>query len=200
MAVTSDNGNTKNQIKNFIVIGILALMVLGYFFVVANRMEPNEDTQVKVSAVKGLLSQNLQATYPKTPKEVVKMYCEISRCFYAEEYTDDELEKLAYMSRELFDHELRANQTDEDYLRALRAEIANFKSQNKIISSYSAGSSADVEYYNFRGDEWAQLVVQYNLRIGTGFQGSIQRFLLRKDADGHWKIYGWEPEETVTKE
>lgn len=200
MAVSSEKGNAKNQIKNFVVMAFLALMVLCYFFVIANRMKPNEDTTVKVSAVKGLLSQDLDSMYPKTPKETVKLYCEIARCFYGEEYTDDELVSLANMSRQLFDDELRANQTDENYLRALRAEIANYKSQNKVISSYSVGSSADVEYYTFKGDEWAQLVVQYNIRVGTSFSGSKQRFLLRKDSVGHWKIFGWEPEDMVTKE
>ncbi len=200
MAVTTDKENSKNQIKNFVVLAFLALMVLCYFFVIANRMKPNEDTTVKVSAVKGILSQNINSMYPKTPKEVVKFYCEIARCFYAEEYTDDELVELARMSRQLFDDELCANQTEDNYLRALRAEIASYKSQNKTISSYSVGSSADVEYYNFRGDEWAQLVAQYNIRVGTSFSASNQRFLLRKDASGHWKIFGWEPEEMANRE
>ena len=138
-----------------------------------------------------MLVQNLTDSYPATPKEVVKMYSEITRCFYAEEYTEEELEALAIMSRQLFDDELVANQSDESYLRSLKGEIATYRKANRVISSYSISSSADVQFYNFRDDEWAQLIAMYSIRTGTKVEPSKERFLLRKDSDGHWKIYGF---------
>ena len=49
-----------------------------------------------------------------------------------------------------------------------------------------------MEYYNYLGDEWAQLLAMYSIRTGSKIEPSRQRFLLRKDPDGHWKIFGWE--------
>jgi len=95
------------------------------------------------------------------------------------------------MSRQLFDDELVANQTDESYLRALKGEIANYKKMNRVISSVSVSSGADVKYYNYAGDEWAQLIAMYSIRTGTKIEPSKERFLLRKDSEGHWKIYGF---------
>ena len=185
------NNETKGPGKSIFAVAIVALMILAYFYVINNRMKVVEQDVEKISPVKELLIQDLTDSYPATPKEVVKMYSEITRCFYAEEYTDEELIALARMARQLFDDELVANQSEESYLRALRGEIATYKQQKRVVSSYSVSSSADVQYYNYRDDEWAQLIVMYSIRTGAKVEPSKERFLLRKDADGHWKIFGF---------
>ena len=192
-----DAKNKKNQnpIKTIIVMAFLALMVLGYFYVINNRIKTVEEDVHTITPVQELLIRNLDKDYPNTPKEVVKLYSEITRCFYAEEYDDEQLLKLAEMSRKLFDDELVANQDDESYLRALRGEIATYKKENRIISSYSVSSSADVQYYNYQGDEWAQLIAMYSIRTGGNIEPTKERYLLRKDVDGHWKIYGFRLEQ-----
>ena len=185
---------SKSQ-KNVVAVAVLALMVLALFYVVNNRIEPKEETAKPISAVQELLIINLDTNYPNTPKEVVKMYSEITRCFYSEQFSDEELEELAKMSRQLFDDELAANQSSESYLRSLKEEIASYKQMNRAISSYSISSSADVKYYDYLGDEWAQLIAMYSIRTGSKIEPSKERYLLRKDATGHWKIYGFRLEE-----
>jgi len=181
----------QNPIKTMILIVVMALLVVAYFFVINNRMKPAEDTQTTISPIDELLVMDLSTNYPKTPKEVVKLYCEISRCYYTEGITDEQLEALGKMSRKLFDDELVANQSEESFLRSLRGEVANYRAMNRAISSYSTSASADVQYYNYLGDEWAQLVAMLSIRTGTKIEPSKERYLLRKDDTGHWKIYGW---------
>lgn len=170
---------------------VLALGVLAYFYVINNRMKQVEDDVKKISPVQELLVQDLSTNYPNTPKEVVKLYSEITRCFYGEEYSEEEFNKLAKMSRQLFDDELVANQDEESYVRSLRAEIANYRQQNRLISSYSISSSADVEYYKYKEDDWAQLIAMYSIKTGGNVRPSKERYLLRKDDAGHWKIFGF---------
>lgn len=184
----------KNPIKGIIVMAILALLVLAYFYVINNRMKRIEEDVGTISPVQELLIMNLSESYPNTPKEVVKLYSEITRCFYAEKYDEAQLKELALMSRQLFDTALLENQSDDDYLRALRNEIATYKKDNRVISSYSVSSSADVEYYRYMGDDWAQIIVMYSIRTGGKIEPSKERYLLRKDADGHWKIFGFKLE------
>lgn len=181
----------QNPIKTMILVVVMALLVLAYFFVINNRVKPREEKQATISPVKELLIMDLNTNYPATPKEVVKLYLEISRCFYAEEFSDEELEELAKMSRMLFDKDLVENQTEENYIRALKGEIATYKRFNRVISSYSTSAAADVEYYDFAEAKWAQLVAMLSIRTGTKIEPSKERFLLRKDDTGHWKIYGW---------
>ena len=184
-----------NSIKGVLVMVVLALGVLAYFYVINNRIKQVEKDVEKITAVQELLVRDLNSNYPATPKEVVKMYSEITRCFYGEEYTDEELVKLAKMSRQLFDDELVANQDEDSYLRSLRSEIVLYKQQKRLISSYSIASSADVEYYNFQDAEWAQLIAMYSVKTGGTVEPSKERYLLKKDSNGHWKIYGFRLEE-----
>ena len=183
----------KNPARVLIVFVVLAIAVVGLFFYVSNRAKAVEDGRTQqMTPVQEILSRNLETNYPPTPKEVLKFYSEITRCFYSEEYTDEELVKLATMSRKLFDDELVANQTDSEYLSALKFDIQSWKNDKKVISSYSVSSSTDVQEYSYGGYEWAQLYCIYSVRMGTNVAPVQEHFIMRKDAKGHWKILGWE--------
>ena len=183
----------KNPARVLIVFVVLAIAVVGLFFYVSNRAKAVEDGRTQqMTPVQEILSRNLETNYPPTPKEVLKFYSEITRCFYSEEYTDEELAKLAVLSRKLFDDELVANQTDEQYLSALKFDIESWKNDKKVISSYSVSSSTDVQEYSYGGREWAQLYCIYSIRMGTNVAPVQEHFIMRKDERGHWKILGWE--------
>lgn len=183
----------RNPARILIVFVVLAIAVVSLFFYISNRTKViAEDRGQQMTVVQEILSRNLETNYPPTPKEVLKFYSEITRCFYGEEYTDEELEKLALKSRELFDAELVANQTDAEYLSALKMDIASWKNDKKVISSYSVSSSTDVQEYSYGGYEWAQLYCIYSVRMGTNVAPVQEHFIMRKDEKGHWKILGWE--------
>ena len=183
----------RNPFRIIIVFIVLALAVTGLFFYVSNRSKVIEEGKLKqMTPVQEILARNLETNYPPTPKEVLKFYSEITRCFYGEEYTDEELAKLAVLSRKLFDAELVANQTDEQYLSALKFDIDSWKKDKKVISSYSVSSSTDVQEYSYGGFEWAQLYCIYSVRMGTNVAPVQEHFIMRKDERGHWKILGWE--------
>lgn len=178
-------------------ISILAVVVVAgivLFFYLSNRSDEElaNEKHKPMTAVQEILARNLDTNYPPTPKEVLRYYSEITRCFYSEDYTEEELEKLAVKSRELFDAELYNNQTDSDYLLALKADIDRYKSNNMVISSYSVSSSTDVNEYSYDGYDWAQLYCIYSVRQATYLTPVQERFLMRKDELGHWKIVGWE--------
>lgn len=183
----------RNPARILIVFVVLAIAVVSLFFYISNRSKViAEGKGQQMTPVQEILARNLDTNYPPTPKEVLKFYSEITRCFYSEEYTEEELEKLAIMSRQLFDAELVANQTDAEYLSALKMDIASWKNDNKVISSYSVSSSTDVQEYSYAGYEWAQLYCIYSVRMGTNVAPVQEHFIMRKDEKGHWKILGWE--------
>ncbi len=181
----------KRNIKNFIILLIVALLIVASFAYLSNRERAADEEVEKLTAVQEVLARDLSSNYPPTPKEVLKYYSEITRCFYSEEYSDEELVKLAEKSRELFDEQLQANQTEEEYIGDLKNEIAIFKDAGRSISSYSVAGSANVDYYRYEGAEWAKLNCIYSMRTEGKVKPTQEEFLLRKDADGHWKIFGW---------
>ncbi|MDD3368922.1 MAG: hypothetical protein PHP50_08590 [Lachnospiraceae bacterium] len=182
-----------------IMIIILMCAIAGIYYFMLNRTTTTEEP-VEASAITNVLARNLERNYPPTPKEVVKYFSEITQCFYNETYTDAELEKMAEKIKEIYDDELIANTTDEQYMRTLKSDIENFKTNQCVISSYATSASTDVDYFSQDGYDWARLYCVYTLRKGSSLGALNQVFILRKDADGHWKIYGWEtaPDEEET--
>ena len=139
--------------------------------------------------------RDLDKNYPPTPREVVKYFGELAQCIIGETYTDEEFEKLALQAQRLYDAELISNKTQQQYLDDLKWDINTFKEEEIVISSYSPSSSVDVEEFSRDGYKWAKLYCSFSLRKGTYIESNEEVFLLRKDEDGHWKIYGWQPVE-----
>ena len=87
--------------------------------------------------------------------------------------------------------ELIANQ--ENYIDGLRQEIQDMKKNKYTIASYEVSASTDVEYFDQDGDSYARLYCTFNIKQDNSSRiTSLERFVLRKDVDGHWKILGWE--------
>lgn len=184
-------------IKGVVVGIVLICLVGGYYYYLTNRTpdKSREEKDVKVTAVQETLMRDLDKNYPPTPREVVKYFGQISQCLVGETYTDEEFEELALQAQRLYDDELIANKTQQQYLDDLKWDINNFKDQEIVISSYSPSSSVDVEEFSRDGYKWAKLYCNFSLRKGTYIETNEEVFLLRRDEDGHWKIYGWQPVE-----
>ena len=181
--------------KGMLILIVLVCAVIGYYYYISNKeVEPSvQEENVEITAVQEVLLRNLERDYPPTPKEVVKYFAEITKCFYGEKYTDEELEELAWKALEIYDEELLAEKTKEEYLQDLKDDIAKFKEDNYAITGYYTSASTDVEFFSEDGYEWARLYCTFYLSQGKNRNTSSQEvILLRKDAEGHWKIYGWD--------
>ena len=176
----------------FFLLLAIGCVLLAYYMINVRIEKSKPEDYVEFTAIQQVLSRNLETNYPQTPKEVIKYYSEITKCFYNENHTEEELYNLAMKAMEMYDHELAANQTEEVYLKDLKSEIKTFKEKKFHISSYATSSSTDVYYYTHGGSEFARLYCTYNVRTGTVMTAIEEIFLLRMDLNGHWKIYGWD--------
>lgn len=181
--------------KTVIIVVVLAAVILAYYYYLGHRTRRQEVEEAAVATVvQSVLMRDLEHNYPPTPKEVVKYYAEITECFYNETYSDEELVQLANKIQMLYDAELVANKTQEQYMEDLRNDIVEMKGKQLVIASYEVSASTDVEEFTQDGYSFARLYCTFYLRQpGNGSRvPSLERFILRKDEDGHWKIFGWE--------
>lgn len=178
-------------VRGTVVLLILMFMLVGYYFYLSNRSEKVKEEPADTSQVQEVLLRDLSRNYPATPKEVIKYYSEITKCFYNEEYSEDELKEMADQAMRLYDDELAAYQAESTYLADLKSDIASWKKDELKVSSYKTSNSTDVDYFTKDGYECARIFCTYTLRKGTNLQSLEEVFILRKDADGHWKIFGW---------
>lgn len=180
-------------VKGIIVIATFIVLIGGYYYYLSNfRTKPTEENPTKISEVQKLLLRNLEKDYPPTPKEVAKLYADITLAYYIDGVTEDEFTGLADMMREIFDVELRDNTDYDVYLRNLKSEVNSLKSQGNTISSYSISSSTDVEFFTKDNHDCARLNIAFTIKnVSKSVAISKEVFILRKDINGHWKIYGW---------
>ena len=172
---------------------LAAVCVLLAYYLINLKIEKSKPEGYEpLTKVQEVLSRDLSRNYPQTPKEVLRYYSEITQCFYNEDYTEEELEALAMKAVELYDKDLAANKDKETYLLDLNKDIQDLKAKNWYISSYVTSASTDVDYFSEDGYEFARLYCTYNIRNGTVMQMLEEKFLLRLDENGHWKIYGWD--------
>ena len=183
----------KSSGVKIIIIGIiLAVIVVGYFYYTANKVDEIMEEDVQSTLVQTVLLRNLEKNYPPSPNEVVKYFNEVIKCFYNEKYADDELYELAMKAQGIYDDELIANKTQEQYLEDLKSDIAEKKQNDCAISSYQLAASTDVEYFTEGGASCARLYCTYSIRQGTGMLQTRMVFILRQDEKKHWKILGWD--------
>ena len=185
----------KNSRKILVILIVVLFVsaILGLFVYVNNKPQSGSvEDDVVISNVDNVVLRNLDINYPPTPKEVLKYYSEITMCFYEENLSEEDLVRLAQTARKLYDAELCADITEEEYLASLREDILEFNSLGIVVSGYTVSSSTDVEEFVVDGRECARLYATYRLRQGTEYIYSNEVFIMRKDENGHWKILGWE--------
>ncbi len=178
---------------SIIIIVISVAIIVGFFFWLTNFFTKDtveEDTEISVA--QEILLRNMDNNYPPTPKEVVKYYSEITQCLHSGECTDKEIEALADRALVLLDAELLANQDKDTYIKNLKSEITSYEEKDWTIDSFSTSPSTDVVEFKRDGDEWAQLYAFYVIRQSDSVVTSTHQFLLRRDEDGRWKIFGWQ--------
>lgn len=171
---------------------ILVAVIGGFAYYLTHKSKTSAEEVVESTVVQKVLQKDFERSYPPTPKEVVKNFADITQCFYNEEYSEDDLEKMATKIQELYDEELIANKSQEDYLQDLKAEIADMKSNKYTVYSYEVSASTDVEYFTEKEDSCARLYCVFNIKQGGSTVPSMEQFILRKDEAGHWKIMGWD--------
>lgn len=185
-------------LRGVLILFFGGMCFLGIFFRLNNKpSKSSEDEKVnKQTAIEIALERNLSTNYPGTPKEVVKYFGEITKCFYNEEIKDDAtLEALADQIRLLYDDELVAYKTREDYLFDLRSDIKFYNENGYKISLVAPASSTDVFYFSEDGYDWARIACVFTIKSGEYNKHVTDIFVLRKDDNSHWKIYGWDEED-----
>lgn len=193
MAKGKKKENEGNSVvRVIVVVCVLAVMLVGFYYYISHKTRTENDEDVAITKSQQVLMRNLETNYPPSPKEVVKYYCEITQCFYNETHTEEETEALAMQIRKLYDDELAANQTEEEYLEELKIEIISMLGNGMTVSSFGLPSSSEVIYYSEDGYDWARLYCSFNLRQETKMLNTVEQFLLRKNENGRWKIYGWQ--------
>ncbi len=174
----------------YVIVAVLAVaLILGYYYYLSHRNDDRtEEDTTELTEVETIISRDFSANYPSSPRAVVKWYNRIITAYYGEDYTEEQLEQLADQARALMDEELLSYNSREDYLTNLKADIENYKANEKEIITSSVSNSNDITYAKVNGDDVAYVVAYYFSKEGSNYTRTYQEYVLRKDEEGRWKI------------
>lgn len=178
----------KKNLRTIIVVVICAALCIGYYYYLTHRDSGKEKELTEVEQV---ITKDFNKSYPKTAREVVKLYNRILKCYYNEEYTDKQLKQLTEQARCLMDEELQKNNSKEAYLAAVKNDIKEYEAKERKITSITMDTTDEIEYKKVEGKECAYVDVSYFIKESGNAERAAQTYILRKDADGKWKILGF---------
>lgn len=174
-----------------VIIAIVSIVVIcgGFFLFSQNRNSGNPDELTELEKV---LVKDLEKDYPKTPREVIKFYNRIVQCYHMEGTKKEELGKLVDQMMLLWDADMLAKNSREEYYATVVSDVELYKQNKKIITSITICDSNDVIYKtdDRNGDKLAFVDTTYFVNTNGQFANSYMRFGLRQDAAGRWKVVG----------
>ncbi len=177
-----------------LIIGVIIIVVV--FAVIAYRSPKQVDQATEVTELEELSKKNIDANYPATPREVVKLYNRYLLVLYGEQgYTisKDDLKQLGSKMRILYDEELLGINPESTYYTALESEVYADQASGKVMLQTNVADSAEVEYLTIDGKKCATLAASYfTKKNNKDFTKTYQQYLLRKDPNGKWKILGFQ--------
>lgn len=176
----------------FVIIGLacVCLICVGFYFF----SQENATVEKDLTEVEKVITRDLESNYPKTPREVVKFYNRIISCYYGEDITDDQLNKLVDQMRLLLDEDLLIVNPREEYYDAVVADIKLYEQAKKHVVSTDVCDSNEVKYVDdvkngaSEVDKIAYVDASYFVNTNGEFSYSYQQFVLRQDDNGRWKI------------
>jgi len=191
------NSMKKSTIIITVILIVLVASVVGYYAYLSGKSKSDTEKNTTMTAVQNILSRDMEYDYPSTPKEVLKYYNEIQKCFYNGNCSDNEIEQLGIRARDLYDEELLANNELGEYLMRLKSEIQSYRDKKRLMTSAAVTASTNVDFFEEDDNEFARIFCSYSIVEGKDKIRVNQVFLLRRDEKRRWKIYGWDSADNV---
>lgn len=172
---------------------LCACLVSGGFYLVKNRAQDHSGEDVQLTKVQKIIMKDLENNYPETPRAVVKLYNQIIMAYYGREYTDEEFEQIAAQARLLMDDALLENNPEDHYKQAVKDDVADYKNRSRTIRQSDVCDTNEVQYLTDKsnGDKLAYVTASYFVKEKEEFDKTYQKYVLRQDSEGRWKILNY---------
>lgn len=183
----------KKRFGTISVVLVLACAVVAlYMYIDRSGKEAKEPVN---TVTEQILAKNLDTNYPPTPYSVAEYYCGIVECIYSADTTEEQLAALVRKERELFDEEFAALNPYESLLVATKADLETAKEKKLVFTGYILDKASNVSKWKRDGKHYASIQFQLMSKSDGGSGGSYRNLIMRQDAEGNYKILGWETAE-----
>ena len=164
--------------RTIIVIAVLVALGLGYYYYLANKDTGKDATDIAADTgeVSVLISKDIMANYPESPKDVVNLYARITKAYYDTSLTDEQIEAYKKELPELPDAR-KARLVNEYGLPTYDAEIIT---STRAMAEYfdavvDAGADAKLAS-NWIMGETMRLMKEESAKTGREFRAEELTF------------------------
>ncbi|MCR5355641.1 MAG: hypothetical protein K6E43_08640 [Lachnospiraceae bacterium] len=178
----------KKAFRIGLVILLSVAIVVGYYYYLSHKNGSKPSDDAEETEVEYILSKDFEKDYPSTPREVVKWYNRIIKALYSEEYEDEDLTAMGMQVRQLLDEELLEYNPETTYIASLKQDVMDYHERQKTIVQSKVIDSANITYATINGYYCAYVDAYYFTKEGSTYSRTYEKFVLRQDADGKWKI------------
>ena len=77
-------------------------------------------------------------------------------------------------------------------ISASAIDFADYKDKGRKLVTADVADSEDVIYETVQGSDMAYIVGHYFVKESSSYADTYQKYALRKDSNGHWKILGYQ--------
>lgn len=181
-----------NPVILIVTMVVITAVVIGAFFYLRDRAAKKDAELREKSEVNRLISMDIDNNYPGNAREVLKLHHRFMKCYYNEELSEEDIEKLAVQNYKLFDEELQKKNPLEGYTEKLKKEIAEYKEKKRKIVNDRIQEFTDAEREVKGGYNFCNLLTSYMIKEDKFRITSNQKFYLRENKEERWKILFWE--------
>jgi hypothetical protein len=193
------NKKKNGPLGTIIFMVLFAAVVIGiYFAITRGKNTDTKEIPAETSEADALIKKDLDWEYPATPREVLKLYCRITKCLYNDDLTDEQIKKLVSQVRNLYSFDLLENNAEDEQIAFIKGDRVEYKKDKKTIFSFAIDSANNIEYIDTKAGKTALIKMYFTLKAGANMDRSFEEFSLIRQDDGKWKIAAWRQSENET--
>ncbi len=186
----------KKSLASFVfLMCIIVIVGMAVYFQFMKRQQMKQEVKTPTTETEKLIAKDLEAGYPETPTEVMKLWGRLNQCMYNTELEEEQFDALLSQMRTLYSSELLAQNPEDAHKAKMQEELAHFHDYGYKIVSYSAETGTAVQYKTINSKECAYLTLYYFINQKGKYTKNYQDYILVKE-DGKWKILGFQEAKT----
>ena len=183
----------KRGLITFLILVVLVVLgVLAVYYQYMKKLQLQDTVHTPTTETEKLVAKDMDAGYPETPKEVIKLFGRINQCIYNKKLSDDDFSTLVGKLRVLYCESLQKKNSQDKMESEISAEKKKYPPKKRKIINYSIEDENKFQYKTIDGTEMVYLKFSYFVRTDNDYN-TVNWYAILVKEDGKWRIREFNP-------
>lgn len=183
----------KRGLITFLMLVVLVVLgVLAVYYQYMKKLQLQDTVHTPTTETEKLVAKDMDAGYPETPKEVIKLFGRINQCIYNKKLSDDDFSTLVGKLRVLYCESLQKKNSQDKMESEISAEKKKYPPKKRKIINYSIEDENKFQHKTIDGTEMVYLKFSYFVRTDDDYN-TVNWYAILVKEDGKWRIREFNP-------